>query len=217
MSNCCAFLAIVAIAISVVCAARGPTLSPPSGDGNGDIQPIELLHVYGCEGSSNPRRETFGCRPDGSSRLTIRGRQFLAYGNSVMLQESVDTSVGSKRGASSPLKVKFDCEQLRSSTLLPAQLFTCTIPTKEEIMKASGLFGENGEGDVSQKLRGSIWFDVKVSSGFGKVAAVLRRSVNIKFGGLNENEAASSPEGRHRLLWSLRELRNAFLLTVREP
>jgi ATP-dependent 26S proteasome regulatory subunit len=189
--NRCHVLLVTIAAIASVASCRGPTLSPPSGDSNGDVQPMELLHVYGCEGSSNPRRETFGCRPDGTSRLTIRGRQFLGFGNSVMLQESMDMSVGRKRGGS-PLKVTFDCAQLRSSTLLPAQLLTCTIPSKEEISKASGL-GDISEADAGQQLRGTIWFDVKVSSGFGKTVAILRRSVQIKFGGASEHNGDTLP------------------------
>ena len=43
--------------------------------------PAEVLYVYGCQGSSKPRRDTFDCDLDGRTRLTIRGRSFHDFGN----------------------------------------------------------------------------------------------------------------------------------------
>lgn len=182
---------------------RGPTLSRPAG--GDEVQPLELLHVYGCEGSSTPRRDTFGCKPDGASRLTIRGRQFQSGGNSVVLQESLDATVGSKKaGKSSNERLKFECEQLRSSPQLPSLLLICTIPSKDAILAANGLVGADVQPD--RLPQGNIWFDVKVSSGWGSAAAVLRRSVQVKFGGGVDGSSSTSgvPEGSTEALDALR-------------
>lgn len=177
VSACCAF-------------SITPPRSPPGG-GVVSVPPLEVLHVSGCEGSSKPRRETFGCRFDGTRRITIRGRGFQDSGMEILLVPSVSLAAKSKPNAdtdsSGLVKTVVPCQAAHTSALLSQQILYCTLPSQDTL-------------DFQQPSRGSkVWFDVVVRSRNSQASGVLRHALEVV--GLSklssssrDDDASASPD-----------------------
>lgn len=193
------FRVVCAVATLMAALASAVSLSPPK-QSPLSTPLVEVLHVSGCEFSSSPRRETFGCVADGKTRITIRGRGFDDYGNSVVLEESASSSIGKQQSAKAPPKLQAVCTQTHVSVLLPQQILFCTLPTLtafapsvDAATAANDHVSDAGDEASPLTLTGTKWFDVviRIRSGHG---AVLRRAIQFKFSAGSDSPTSSDSE-----------------------